>query len=65
MSQVSTEDGMYQYAEGLIVCMRYHYEKENFAIELGIKNTLSEAKWWNSAVHYVQGMFEEVDPREK
>ena len=45
MSQVLTEDGMYGYAEGLTVCMRCHCEIKNFAIELSIKNILSQAKW--------------------
>ena len=38
MSQVSRENGMQRYAEDLAVCMRCYYEKENFFIELGIKN---------------------------
>ena len=65
MSQMSIDDGMQWYAEDLAVCMQCYYEKENFVIELGIKNILSQEKWWKPTFYYVHWLFENVDSGEK
>ena len=65
MSQMSAEDGMQWYAEDLAVCMWCYHEKENFVIKLGVKNILSQRKWWNPTLDYVHWLFEKVDSGEK
>ena len=65
MSQMSAEDGTQWYAEDLAVFMWCYHEKENFVIKLGVRNILSQRKWWNPTLDYVHWLFEKVDSGEK